>query len=103
MFADDCILYRQINSPTDAVILQNDLKELENWEKVWKMKFNRKIYGINSHLEKTSIIEYYLRNHKRTTVTNVSTWVLHSTLSFNGHTDATCKKANSNLSFIQRT
>ena len=26
--------YRQINSPTDATILQNDLKELENWEKV---------------------------------------------------------------------
>ena len=40
LFADDCILHRQINSPTDAAILQNDLKELENWEKVWKMKFN---------------------------------------------------------------
>ena len=40
LFADDCILYRQINSPTDDAILQNDLKELENWEKVWKMKFN---------------------------------------------------------------
>ena len=33
LFADNCILYRQINSPTDAAILQNDLKELENWEK----------------------------------------------------------------------
>ena len=37
LFADDCILYRQINSPTDAAILQNDLKGLENWE-AWKMK-----------------------------------------------------------------
>ena len=30
LFADDCILYRQINSPTDVTILQNYLKELEN-------------------------------------------------------------------------
>ena len=30
LFADYCILYWKINSPTDNDILQNDLKELEN-------------------------------------------------------------------------
>ena len=40
LFVDDCILYRKINSPTDIDILQNDLKEIEKWEKIWKMKFN---------------------------------------------------------------
>ena len=58
LFADDCILYRQINSPTDATILQNDLKELENWEKVWKMKFNIEKCMIlaNSYLEKLPLL-----------------------------------------------
>ena len=63
LFADDCILYRQINSPTDAAILHNDLKELEYWEKVWKMKFNIEKYMIlaNSYLEKLPLLpEYYL-------------------------------------------
>jgi len=33
LFADDsCILYREINTPTDAKILQEDLKKLELWE-----------------------------------------------------------------------
>ena len=34
LFADDCILYWKINSPTDNDILQNDLKEFENWKKI---------------------------------------------------------------------
>ena len=71
MFADDCILYRQINSPTDAAILQNDLKELENWE-VWKMKFNiEKCMILTVTLKKLLLLsEYYLHNHKFTTVTD---------------------------------
>ena len=36
-YADDCILYRRIDSFTDVRALQNDL---EQWEKKWKMSFN---------------------------------------------------------------
>jgi len=35
LFADDCIIYKQINSPTDRNILQDDLTQLEKWEKAW--------------------------------------------------------------------
>ena len=42
LFADDCLLYREINSPTDHHILQNDLKELERWATDWGMNFNAK-------------------------------------------------------------
>jgi len=31
LFADDCLLYRQINSKHDTEILQNDLLSLEHW------------------------------------------------------------------------
>ena len=40
LFADDCVLYRNINSLTDCQILQEDLNSLAQWENDWQMKFN---------------------------------------------------------------
>ena len=40
LFADDCLLYRRISSPEDAIALQTDLTNLEAWEKKWQMDFN---------------------------------------------------------------
>ena len=40
LFADDCLLYREINSHSDHIALQEDLKSLECWAKQWGMKFN---------------------------------------------------------------
>ena len=39
-FADDCVLYRNIKSPLDCHILQDDLNSLAKWETDWQMKFN---------------------------------------------------------------
>ena len=40
LFADDCVLYRNVESPTDCQILQDDLNSLAQWEADWQMKFN---------------------------------------------------------------
>ena len=40
LFADDCVLYRNIESPMDCQILQDDLNSLAQWETDWQMKFN---------------------------------------------------------------
>ena len=40
LFADDCVLYRNICSPSDCLILQDDLDRLVQWEADWQMKFN---------------------------------------------------------------
>ena len=40
LFADDCVLYRNIHSLQDCLILQEDLTSLEQWEADWQMKFN---------------------------------------------------------------
>ena len=42
LFADDCLLYRQIKSQNDHTTLQNDLNELEKWATKWGMRFNAK-------------------------------------------------------------
>ena len=54
LFADDCIVYNQIDSTKDAQTLQEDLVCLAGWEKRWGMDF---------HPEKCSIIRI---NRKRT-------------------------------------
>ena len=40
LFADDYVLYRNIKSPIDCKILQDDLNCLAQWETDWQMKFN---------------------------------------------------------------
>ena len=40
LFADDCVLYRNIESPMDCQILQDDLNSLAQWEADWQMKCN---------------------------------------------------------------
>ena len=40
LFADDCVLYREINNQLDSQELQKDLDELTKWEHDWQMHFN---------------------------------------------------------------
>ena len=40
LFADDCIMYRTINSFQDHIILQHDFKTLTEWVNTWQMEFN---------------------------------------------------------------
>ena len=40
LFADDCILHRQISSENDQQLLQEDLDMLATWGKIWGMEFH---------------------------------------------------------------
>ena len=40
LFADDCVLYRNIKCPIDCQILRDDLNSLAQWETDWQMEFN---------------------------------------------------------------
>ena len=40
LFADNCVLYRNIHSLQDCLTLQEDLNSLGQWEADWQMKFN---------------------------------------------------------------
>ena len=40
LFADDCLLYRKIQSSHDSILLQKDLDLLSHWASIWQMKFN---------------------------------------------------------------
>ena len=40
MFADDCLLYRIIESTEDTTKLQQDLNILSEWANTWQLNFN---------------------------------------------------------------
>ena len=35
LFADDCLIYHEIRSPSDCSLLQKDLDTLVKWSKTW--------------------------------------------------------------------
>ena len=53
LFADDCILYRAIQTVQDQLQLQKDLNNLEQWAKKWGMEFNAKKCEI-THVSRSS-------------------------------------------------
>jgi hypothetical protein len=62
LFADDCLLYREIKSQQDHQTLQEDLKSLELWADKWGMKFNAKKCYIMSMRQKSNYF-YQLDQH----------------------------------------
>ena len=42
LFTDDCLLFHEIDSLSDAERLENDLQSLVKWSKIWQMSFNFK-------------------------------------------------------------
>lgn len=40
LFADDCVVYREIKNTNDTVLLQEDLATISNWCSQWKMTLN---------------------------------------------------------------
>ena len=106
LFADDCILYRKIDTPDDAKILQEDLRKLEIWEETWGMKFNiEKCMILTITLKHNPYITgYTLHGKKLNPVVNAKYLGINfdSKLTFNHHVDTVCQKANNTLVFLRR-
>ena len=103
LFADDCLLYRQIKSNEDHVLLQKDLTELEIWASRWGMRFNAKKCYVMS-IRNTSSHLYQLDN---TILQQVSTSpylgiTLSEDLQWSTHIQNIDKKSNSTLGFLPR-
>ena len=106
LFADDCVLYREIRNVQDAIILQNDLKALHHWEQQWLMKDNAgKCFILNiTRKRNPKLNKYYLHNTVLQTVKN-TTYLgieISNDLSWTPHIDKITKKANKSLGFIKR-
>ena len=103
LFADDCLLYRTINSQSDHLTFQKDLEALEKWASGWGMRFNAKKCYLMSFNSRSSHF-YTLNNHILQKVKqNPYLGILISEdLKWEPHLIKISKKANSTLAFLKR-
>ena len=103
LFADDCLLYREINDQNDHHTLQNDLKNLEEWANTWGMRFNASKCYILS-IKNTSNHFYQLNNTilKRVPTNPYLGLTISEDMKWAPHINKITKKANSTLGFIRR-
>ena len=106
LFADDCLLYREVRSPRDQHQLQEDLDSLMKWGSNWGMRFNP---------SKCTIMRIARKRSPLTCFYNLAGQVLQETsdakylglnisndLSWANQTSITAKRGNSVLGFIRR-
>ena len=106
LFADDCIVYREIKSPQDSDLLQTDIDSLSKWESTWQMSFNvSKCYSMRvSHKTKPFTRDYLmdgkiLQSVKHQPYLGV---VISNDLSWTHHINLTASKANKMLGLLRR-
>jgi ribonuclease P/MRP protein subunit RPP40 len=58
IFADDCLIYKQITTFNDQAQLQSDLTALEKWSEVWGMQFNAKKCNIMTIAQSTPLVYF---------------------------------------------
>ena len=103
LFADDCLLYREINTFQDHITLQQDLKNLESWADTWGMRINAtKCYVLS--INNKSNFSYSLNNTILKEVPNnpYLDILLSQDMKWRDHIASITKKANSTLGFPRR-
>ena len=106
LFADDCLLYRKIESVEDQVVLQNDLRRLQLWAAQWGMRFNAaKCYIMSIH--RGTSHRPYLYELCNTVLKSVADEkylgvLISQDLTWQAHQDAVITKANQKLGFLRR-
>ena len=108
LFADDCVLYRNIHSLKDCLALQEDLTSLGQWEADWQMKFNvAKCHSmrVTRHQHHKQILfDYSLHNQ---TLENVQSAkylgiTISDTMDLGQHVSEISSKATKTLGFLRR-
>ena len=107
LFADDSVVYRQIQRVEDHSILQQDLFNLEQWASLWQMNFApSKCYTLSATLKKEpslftySLCKSILEGVKFQKYLEV---YITSSLSWAKQCEAVKKKANRVLGVLQRS
>ena len=106
LFADDCLLYRVINSAEDANMLQEDLNRLSEWANTWQLRFNvSKCTVIRCTRSLTPFNHVYTLNNHILNLSDQHTYlgvILNTSLSWSPHISSIVTKASKTLNFLKR-
>ena len=106
LFADDCLIYKEIRSQADADKLQVDLDALQEWEQQWMMSFHpQKCQLLRITRKKSPVKASYVIHGHTLAEADTAKYLgvsLHKHSSWSPHVNATAKKANGTRAFLQR-
>jgi hypothetical protein len=106
LFADDCILYRQIYNHEDSITLQQDLDNLAAWEKMWGMQFHpEKCNSLSVTRSQTPFhTSYILKGHTLESVTTAKYLgiTISKDMNWDTHINNITSKANKIIGFLRR-
>ena len=106
LFADDCLLYRVINSPQDAELLQQDLNLIIEWCRHWQMRLNiNKCVALQCYRSFSPLLTSYLIEDHTLVRVDQHPYLgvmLDKTMSFVTHINNIVSKASKVLNFIKR-
>ena len=104
LFADDCIVYRNVKTLQDCQALQNDLFKLTDLERKWGMLFHSddKCNTLQVTRARNPLTSTYGQDLEAVNTAKYLGVDLSNNLSWNNHIDRTTKKAYSMLGFLRR-
>ena len=107
LFADDSIVYHEIQTLADHLALESDLNKLHHWAKMWQMDFNMSKCTVLSVMtkRKPSTCDYYMDDQQipRTDNQDYLRITINAKLSWLPHIIKVQKKARKTLGLIKRT
>ena len=107
LFADDSIIYREITTPNDHKILQEDINRLTNWAHTWQMDFNVDKCYLLSITKKPKPSHFnYTMNGKLLQRTSSHPYLgveISDNLSWSKHCDIISRAASKTLGLVMRT
>jgi len=110
MFADDTKIFTEMINEEDAIKLQSDLDNLQNWSQKWQLRFNAdKCKTLHMGMSNRKIT-YRMTSHDGTSTDlettdlekDLGVWI-DPTLSFSKHCEIQVGKGNRTLGLIRRT
>jgi len=107
LFADNCIVYKSIQTHNDCARLQGDLHALEHWEKTYLMKFNPTKCCVMtiSLATKYKVLHDYVLHDAPLPVVNQFKYLgvtLQYNLQWDTHVSAVTSKASKTSGFLRR-
>ena len=104
LFADDCVVYRNITSIQDTQLLQQDLETLSQFESRWQMSFNTgKCYVLRIPGSKSPIICNYKLGDSILQDTTSHTYLgVEIQQDWNSHINNITAQASKTLGFVRR-
>ena len=107
LFGDDTKLYKAVQNPSDALVLQDDIQSLQSWSEENRLRFNiskRKVLSITR--KSSPLIPSFTLDGKQLTLSNTEMElgvVLNSNQTWVNQINSVRYKANKMLGFVRRS